>query len=364
MNQGAVERPGILLLAEASQDIGTGHAVEAFALADAARQLGVPVELWLDAAAPAALLGMAPCPVRWAEDLSPETLALIAVEAKTRGCRVAVTNFRRVTNDAVRALLGVGLEVVCIDEWGHLKLDCAAVINPSIVTDYHQYESDHPDFRLHAGPQYLALSAEYQHLHGAPRVSTGPVKSVVVAMGGTDRTGGTLPVVEGLLGWRQDVEVHIVAGPAFVHLSRLEELLKCAPGSGLHLHRNLPTLAHLLATCDVGFNMGGNTLYEMACVGTPAIALYEEEHERRQGLAFEELGAACCLGPAADVKPGRVNAALDLLSDPQKRTAMSSRGRAIVDGGGAQRVIALALGLADVQASATAGSGGTKGLSV
>ena len=362
MSRNGGKWPGILLLAEGSQEVGTGHVVEAFALADAARLEEVPFELWLNADAPERLAQIAPCPINLAKNWSPKTLALIAAKAKTRGCRVAVTNFRRVTNEQVHALRRGGLDVVCVDEWGHVKLDCAAVVNPSIVSDYHRYGSDHPDFKLHAGPQYMALSPEYQQLHSSPRSFPGTLRNVVVAMGGTDRSGGTLPIIDGLLGWRRDVEVIIVAGPAFTHLDRLEELLQSAPAGQFQLHQNLPTLAHLLATCDVGFNMGGNTLYEMACVGTPAVALYEEEHERRQGEAFEHRGAAMCLGPASGTEPARVREALDLLDDPERREGMSIHGRAIVDGQGAQRVIQLAIDLDDGRVPATArwaGSGET-----
>lgn len=346
MRQGESSPPAIALLAEASSSIGTGHAFEAFALARASQDRGVAVELWMNSAAPEGLRDMAPIPPRITPDFSIEGLAGIAESIAAREFTLAVTNFRRTTNQQVQALQGRGIHVVVTDEWGNTRLDCPVVVNTSIVKEYHTYESNHPSFRLYSGPEYLPLSREYQRLHEMPRQIAGPIQQIVVAMGGTDRTGGTLPIVESLLGRYRDIDVHIVAGPAFGYLDQLYALLGNKLGHGFQVYRDLPGLAGLFSQCDVGFSMGGDTLYEMACVGTPAIVLYEEEHERMQGMAFQEHGAAFCLSSTVEAEPSQIRAALEALEDPQRRREMSNAGRSLVDGRGSERTLAVVLAMA------------------
>lgn len=333
------EHAPVALLAEASPQIGTGHVVETFSIARTARRCGIPVKLWVNKGTPGKLLDLAPDRPEVTDDFSPKSLQQLAGGLWWRGCSVAVTSFRRITNQQVNALRQAGIGVACIDELGNVKLDCDVVINPSIVTKYHRYTSDNPRFRVWAGPQYMPLSEEYSELHQQPRSFTGDIRNIVIAMGGTDRSGATLRIVESLLNWRRDVTKHVVVGAGFVHMAELDSRLSAVEDVGFVVHRNLGSLANLLTLSDVGFTAGGNTLYELACLGTPAVVLFEDPHEREQSLAFQERGFGTCLGSGVKVTKNQIWAALDALESPEQRQSMCEAGRSLVDGKGTERIL-------------------------
>lgn len=343
----------VALFAEARAAIGTGHLVETFAIAGAAASIGLRVKIVVPADAPATLLERAPVPVELVASFAPDVLRRAGQALRAEGIRLATTNMREITNEQVRALAAAGIDVICVDELGDRHLDCLVVVNPSAVAGRRRSASTSPAFRIYGGPEYLALGGEYASRHATPRQFTGPLRSLVVTMGGVDRTRATLRIVEALADWRPAVERHVVVGAAADWEDELARLIARSPTTWA-VHRNPPSLADLLGQADVGLTAGGNTLLEMACLGTPALILHEDPHEEEQARALAAEGFGEWLGRGVDVSASRLHAALDRLDDPTRRRAQSAAGRRLVDGQGATRIARLlAEHLAGVRAEMT-----------
>lgn len=330
-------RADVALFAEAGRAVGTGHLIEVLTIANELVARSIRPVLVVPSEAPAELVSRAAVPVEVLATLGPLDLAEVAKRLVACGVRMALTNFRKVSDEQVSVLAKAGIPVICIDEFGGRHLNCTMVINPSPVSARHQVTSDIPGFRVYGGLRYLALSVEYVRWHSAPRQFAGGIRSLVVSMGGVDRTGATLRVVEALRDWDSDAERHIVLGADFQWGDDLDRLLGRSP-TNWWIHRNLPSLADLLASADVGISAGGNTLCEMACVGAPALVLYEDDHEAEQGRAFEAQGFGLCLGAETEVSTNSIRRALDRFEDPSVRQAHSESGRCLVDGRGASRI--------------------------
>ena len=331
-------------LAEASPSIGTGHVVETRTLVREAETRGFDVTVWLNEGVPPGLLATFPPCVRRVPGIEALHVERVASEMRELGVGVALTNLRAVSNAQVQALADATRAVLCIDEWGNRRIDCDVVINPTPVARHHRYTSCHPKFRLYTGLDYLALSSDYLGYRARARAHHGPLRSLAVAMGGMDRTGIAVRLVETLLAVRPELEMHVMVGAGFMRHEEIEAMRARAP---LHLHRALPSLADVLVRCDAGFTVGGNTLLEMACVGTPALVLYEEAHEREQSAALATLGFGRCLGPAASLDHAAIAGALTTLDDPHERARQAEVGRRLVDANGARRILDLAVGLLD-----------------
>lgn len=327
----------VAFLAEFAVGIGTGHVVESMELAAAAATAGLKPAVIVSVGTPPSLVARATVGVETVSALTPAALAGLAEGLAARGARIAVTNFRAVIVEQVHALTRAGLRVVCIDELGGRTLDCAAVINPSPITSRCTYGSRAEGFAVYAGPAYLPLSAEYARLRNVRRHFSGGIQRVVVTMGGVDRTGATLRIVEALSDWTSKAERHVVVGAAFARVAELDRLLQIVAGRW-QVHRGLPLLAELLAEADAAITAGGNTLHELACVGTPALILYEDPHEAEQGRAFAAQGFGVCPGAGADVPADEIRQSLDRFEDPLLRQAMSDAGKRLVDGRGAERI--------------------------
>jgi len=298
----------LALFAEANGTIGTGHVKEVLAIAECAGSLGIEVALLMPAEVPASLLPAWAAPiVRRIPGIAPAQLESAGKELAREGIQVALTSFLKISESQARALRNSGLKLIYMDDL------------------------------LSRGPEYLPLEEIYRSLHDNPRAVEGPVRSVIVSMGGADRTGATFRVIEALAGWNLKVVRHIVLGALFERESELRARLSSLPGRW-EIHRNPGSLAHWMREADVGICAGGNTLSEMACVGIPAAVLYEDPHEQEQGSFFEREGFGACLGPGIRFEPGSLIQLLERWDDPVLRRAQADRGRQLVDGRGAQRI--------------------------
>lgn len=341
----------LALLAEASPRIGTGHVREAFTVAAAALAEGMNVGLWLNAETPRSLMAHAPCVPVLRDHFDSTVCRSLGLQFAREEYAVALVNFRRAENAQVTALGAGGTPIVCVDELGGSVLDCAAVINTTPVVSWHRYSSNRPGCRVHAGPEYIALGADYQVEHGRDRCHTGPLREIAVTFGGTDRIDTTSRVVEVLSAWRPGVRKHVVLGGGYAGRERLLEAMASSGDSSFVVHDNLPTLAPLLSSCDAAFTCGGNTLYELACVGTPSLVLYEEAHEIETARAFEQLGFGCCLGSGTEAAAVPIVSALASLDDAKARQAQCEVGKRMVDGAGTARVLQI---LGDIMAGGMA----------
>ena len=329
----------LALLAEASLEIGTGHVVETLSLARIILERGGEPVVWVNSDTPSSLFENALCEVEIVRDFSPGELRRVAAETHIRGIGGVVTNFRHISNEQIWILKGYGVRVLCIDELGGRRLDCDAIVNPSAVQNFHRYDWDNSRFQLYAGVAYLSLSEAFQDAHRLERVHRGRVRSVVVSMGGVDRTCATARLVEAISNGRPDVDQHVVIGSGYLHRDRLESVLAEAPAGRIVLHEKVSCLSDLFCGCDVGFTAGGNTLAELACVGTPALVASEDPHEDEQGKAFEGEGFGRWLGRCITVRDEQVQEALAALDDPNIRERQCRAGKALVDGKGRLRIL-------------------------
>ncbi len=338
----------VALLAEASHRVGMGHLMEVLAVRTAADAAGLSTRLVVNADAPLSGWSHGEGAVVRVPDFTPSSLRTLASDLVAEGCRAVVTDLRSITSDQLAVLAGVGLAAVCLDELGGRRLDCEAVINTSIVEAWHCYTSTHPRFRLYTGPRYLPLARDYGEVAAGVGPLAGPVRRVVVSLGGADPSGATAHVLEALGGVRSKIEWRVVIGPAFSpeHRRRIHDVVRTGPG--LVMLENVPGLARVLADADLIVTAGGNTLYECACLGIPALVLWEAPHERAQAEAFERAGFGRTVGQGNQVSADAVLEAIAAFDDPSLRQAHGARGRRIVDGLGAERVCAIARGIVEL----------------
>lgn len=328
-----------MLFTEANASIGTGHLTETLHLAEAAQAVGIRPVLVAPSEAPEWILRAAPCPVERIEGVSADRLSVSARQMRSAGAYAALTDFRLVTDAQLLALSDAGLATYCVDELGARELTCAAVFNPTVLDHRHHYGA-HDSQRVFAGPAYFPLAPAYADGHARTRTFSGGIRSVIVTMGGVDRSGATLRIFDVLDAWPGNAERHVVIGGAFASRPAFDARLVSARRRW-HVHQNVLGLADLLVDADVAITAGGNTLYELACVGTPAIVLHEDQHEAEQGQAFEGRGFGVWIGRGADFDGKVLLAALERFEDADVRRTQSAAGRSIVDGRGPARICAI-----------------------
>ncbi len=188
---------------------------------------------------------------------------------------------------------------------------------------------------------YMALRREFQKLHCREKPSRRQVQKLLITQGGSDTYGFTPKVVRALEGMAHRPHVWVVTGPAFRHQSQLKEALAASTLDLTHIH-DATNLARLMHEADLAISAGGITLFELACVGTPAIAICGEPFEVETALRLEGMGTVVNLGFGGNLNDAKIHQTVDrLAADFQARQRMSLRGKSLVDGRGAERIMGL-----------------------
>jgi spore coat polysaccharide biosynthesis predicted glycosyltransferase SpsG len=140
--------------------------------------------------------------------------------------------------------------------------------------------------RLLRGPDYLILNpkiSDYTRLRSK-------LSSILVTLGGSDTYGVTVKVVQWLK--EMDLTATIVAGPAFMHMARLNEVLT----AGFTLKRGVPSMIEEFYRHDLAITGGGITPFEANASGLPCVVIANELFEIPVGMTLQRLGGSIFVG--------------------------------------------------------------------
>ena len=297
----------------------------------------------------------------WDAAVEPDETAIETTVRTLRALavpRVVVVDDPRLGGPAWAAL-GALAAVACLDDNGDRSLPVALIVNGSAGAERFVYRAG-PDTRLLLGPRYIVLREAFARI--PERVMAARVRRVLVLGGGADLGGVTARLVRSALASLPDVCVDAVIGPfaappAFDGLPPRDR-------ERVRLHRDPPDMAALMADAELAVSGGGQTAYELAAAGTPAIGV---RLAADQALNLRGLAAAGCLRdpgpPSAPWFDDRLAATLsELAGDAAARAEMGRCGRRLVDGRGAERVIDALEGLPEVLSARSASTGSRFGM--
>ena len=136
-----------------------------------------------------------------------------------------------------------------------------------------------------------------------------------------------------------DLQTRVIAGAANPHL---DELRRAAQrfGDRVEILASVTDMPAQMAWANCAVSAAGGTCWELLFMGLPAALLTVIDNQRGIASALAAAGAAIDLGWHTDVDSRRIAEELrDLLTAPERLAAMSARGRELVDGEGAARVV-------------------------
>jgi UDP-2,4-diacetamido-2,4,6-trideoxy-beta-L-altropyranose hydrolase len=314
-----------VIVAEGSSSSGFGHVRRCLSLADvlAARGVAVAFSVWGD--------------MRVSDLIRPEGYEVRASSegavspgsVETMRPDVIVADSYSLTSRHLEALRGIA-PLVVIDDLADRFFPADIVVNSSPHAPGLKYRAL-PGTRFLLGPEYAILWSEFAEF--PTRRIEGKVRRILVTMGGGDPLNLTPRAVRAIRSVLGDVQIDAVIGPFF-------EKGRGLPVEEATLHIAPKSLCGLMAGTDLAVTGGGQTTYELAATGTPAVVMAVADNQVPQVTAWESLGVLQYVGDA------RIPSTLEkmgtgvhrLASDQEVRKAMSERGRKAVDGRGAERV--------------------------
>lgn len=204
-----------------------------------------------------------------------------------------------------------------------------------------------PHARLLLGPNHAPVRPAFVALREtalARRAERGPVRRILVSLGMTDVGGATGRVVALLAPILGDIKLDLVVGGAAPSLPALRALAEADPRFVLHV--DAQDMPHLVLEADLAVGAGGSTTWERCVLALPALTLILADNQIAAARALEAAGVTPCLDvSAADFAGAFVALAKSLITDADRRAALSASSATVCDGRGAGRVAEAVLGL-------------------
>jgi len=215
---------------------------------------------------------------------------------------------------------GAGHRLLVVDDHGAVGHYAAeVVVDQNLGATAADYAEGPPGSVLLLGPRYALLRPEFGDDLPARSVASGRPSRLLLTLGGSP-DAGLLDIVR--------------AGVSEVRCA--PEVVEAGPG--------MPVLdmAALMASCDLAVSAAGSTCWELCAAGLPAALVVTAPNQAPIATRLADQGVAVNLGPSTELTAAVVAAGVEgLARDPARRAVMAARGRALVDGRGAGRVVAV-----------------------
>ncbi|HOG16796.1 MAG TPA: UDP-2,4-diacetamido-2,4,6-trideoxy-beta-L-altropyranose hydrolase [Syntrophales bacterium] len=335
----------LLIRADGNERIGTGHVMRCIALAQAWRELAGDVFFAFGSASSAmegrlASGGMKAAVLNAATGGNTDARKTAALGREIGASWVAVDGYA-FGAAYVAAVRSGGLPVAQIDDNGVAgRYEAEIVINANLYAREDLYPTTGRRTRLLLGSRFAMIRREFLERKADRKRVRAEAGRILVTMGGADPLGLGPTTIRALRGLATaGVEVRTVVGPASPDEARCREEMRAASLRG-EVIPAAENMAEHMAWADVAVAAAGSTCWEMACLGLPALLVVAADNQAPIAASLHEAGIALNLGRPDRTLASRIAAAAEgLLNDAAARREMRRRGRKLIDGRGAERIV-------------------------
>lgn len=188
------------------------------------------------------------------------------------------------------------------------------------------------------GPRYALIRDEFRQ--GPVPITVQP-RRVLVNFGGLDAAGETWKAMQALADF-SELEVDFIAGTANPMLASIQAMAADRPQ--WRVQTFVSDFATLMARADLFIGAGGGTSWERAVLGLPTLCIAVAENQRANAERLAAAGVHVYLGSSDEVAVDSLRQAIGfVLGNVSLRRSLAAQSRRLVDGLGARRfAVALA----------------------
>ncbi len=335
----------LIIRADASVEIGTGHIMRCLALAQAWQQTGGETIFVMGTSTPVL-----------EKRLDSEQIKVICLSLTPGSCEDAketallalrhnaswvIVDGYHFGGEYQQVIKDFRLRLLFIDDFGHATHYYAdIVLNQNIFAHEGLYTHREYYTNLLLGNQYILLRQEFQQWVGWQRSYRAKACKILITMGGADADNVTLKIIQALrLVKADELETVVVVGGSNPHYQQLCLASKELQFS-LRIEKNVENMAELMTWADIAVSAGGSTCWELAFMGLPSLILVLAENQRENAEKLGEMEAIVNLGWHEDVSANQIASAIaQLILADETRMKISKRSQHLVDGKGSKRVL-------------------------
>lgn len=235
-----------------------------------------------------------------------------------------------------KKLRNYNCKIILFDDAWNKQVYADIIFNGTNVESYQNYKIINKDSKLFLGPKYWILDKNFKDFCKKPSlIKTKKKYFIVVSMGGSDKFNLTTAVVKSLLDMK-NIHLLIIIGPFFSHSKTLKKFFSSK--SNISLYISPSKIWKIFSSADIAICTGGNTLFELACMGIPTLCIPSVNHEIKYAEEFKSQNFSLNLNLREKNFVRIKSSVLQLISDVKLQRKMCVSGQKIIDGKGLSRV--------------------------
>lgn len=316
-----LKKKKILIKADASHEIGTGHIYRGLSIAsklvnhevvfliDEAQPLGI--EIVSNNNYPYITHNSAKWEGKEAETLAKEELIEKIVEYDPD---IIINDILNTNSKYTKTLRDKGFFIVNFEDVG------GGVKYAHMVFDA-LYEHKIPLKNLYSGHKYYILKDEFYYQ--SFKEIKEKVNKVLLTFGGTDPNNLTEKVLESILESPYENQIEVILGLGYANKKEIQEKYK--DNERIEIYENVKNMSEHMHYADLIFTSAGRTMYEIASLGVPCICLCQNERELSHIFGNAEHGFIN-LGLGSEVSKEEIRETFEnAIEDYQLRCEMNRR---------------------------------------
>jgi len=231
-------------------------------------------------------------------------------------------------------------KIMIIDDLADRPHDCDLLLDQNFYENLEsRYDGLVPAWcKKLLGPKYALLRPEFSEARKNLRKRDGHVKRIMIFFGGSDPTNETAKALEAIrMLNRPDIAVDVVVGALNPHRQGIEQIASDLPNCTCHF--NVEDMTLLMAKADLAVGAGGSTVWERCALGLPSLVATVAENQERTVSDMAESGYLLFLGRSEEVSVHSLYHALEIaLQSPWLIISFDRKTQSLVDGRGADRI--------------------------
>ena len=231
--------------------------------------------------------------------------------------------------------------IMCIDDLADRSHDCDLLLDQSLGRCSQDYVQLVPEpAKLLLGPKYALLRPEFAQWRNASlaRRETPQLRHILVTMGGVDVDNVTGRVLTALQG--SDIatldKITVVLGP---HAPWREQVIRQAADMPIptQVLTGVDNMAELMTSCDLAIGAGGSTTWERCALGVPTIQIELALNQKFISSSIQAAGVALITN--IDEFKHEISALLNDVSTSNILKNLSARSADVADGSGVEATL-------------------------
>ena len=278
----------VLILTEGSKNIGFGHITRCISLYQAFQERGIVPEFIVngDESIEDLLIDKKYKVFNWLEEREKIFNIIKNADIVIIDSYFTEYDFYKKVSNSLKV-------PVYIDDNKRIGYPKGIVINGSIhAEDINYPKKKGVDYLL--GSRYILLRKEF--LNVPEKKVKKNIETVMITFGGEDVKNMTLKILKLLTKNYPDLHKRVIIGKGFKNIKEIERLKE--KRTELMYYLNAEGMKKVMLDSDIAISGGGQTLYELAKVGVPTIAVAVADNQLNHAQGWEKSGfieyAGCC----------------------------------------------------------------------